>query len=271
MGEVTGWFGPASVADGYRECLAPVIFRPWASRLVDLVGVEPGETVLDVASGTGVVARLAASRVGAGGRVIASDISPEMLEHVTTGLDPDAAPVQTVECSATDLRLPDATVDVVLCQQGLPFVRDRGAAAREMRRVLRTGGRVGVAVWRSNPRLEPFIIYGDVLRAGGLAEPFPHAYDTTVNSMSPNEVEGMLATAGFVDVQVITAQLELSWPSPEAAARAVTGTPYGPVIAALDAGARAEIMAELVVRMTGADGTVVRHVTTAVLGRGVAG
>lgn len=224
-------FGSASVADGCREHLEPVIFRPWASRLIDFVGVDPGEVILDVASGTGVVARAAARLTGPTGRVIASDISAGMLGHVASGVDPDGAPVQTLESPATDLRVPGGSVDVVLCQQGLPFISDRVAAAKEMRRALRSGGRVGIAVWLSNPRLEPFIIYGDALRAHGLPEPFPHAYDTSANSMS---------------VQAVTDAL----------------------LAALDPSARRHVMADLVRRMTGDDGTAIRHRTTAVLAHG---
>jgi ubiquinone/menaquinone biosynthesis C-methylase UbiE len=266
-----GLFSSGSVADGYRQHLEPVIFRPWADRLIDFVGLEPDGMVLDVASGTGVVARAAAARVGAGGRVIASDISPLMLSHVTTGLDPEAAPVETLECSATDLRVADASIDVVLCQQGLPFIPDRVAAAREMRRVLRSGGRAGIAVWRSNPRIEPFIIYGETLQAHGVESPFPHAYDTSANSMSVDEVQAALLAAGFTDVEVTTEQLELTWPSPDAAALAVVGTPYGPVYAGLGPSAREQVMADLRRRMTAADGGATKHVMTAVLARGTAG
>jgi ubiquinone/menaquinone biosynthesis C-methylase UbiE len=102
--EGRGLFGSGSVPDGYGEDLEPVIFRPWASRLIDFVGVRPGEAVLDVAAGTGVVARAAAARVGAGGRVIASDISSGMLAQVNREVGPDAAPIETLECSALHYR-----------------------------------------------------------------------------------------------------------------------------------------------------------------------
>lgn len=234
MGDDKGLFGGGSVPDGYREHLEPVIFGPWALRLIDFVGVRSGDQVLDVASGTGVVARAAAERVGVQGHVIASDISAPMLAHVQQGLKPDSASVDTVECSATALSMDDGAFDVVLCQQGLPFIPDREAAAREMRRVLRPGGRAGVAVWLSNPRVEPFLVYGHALRDHGLAEPFPNAYDSTANSMSVDEVRTALEAARFHDVHVVTEELALAWASPAAAARGVTGTPYGPVIAALD-------------------------------------
>ena len=141
-------FGAASVAQHYEERLAPVIFEPWAEILVAATGVRRGDRILDVASGTGVVARLAARHAGRDGRVLASDVSGGMLAHAATiAVSPGAAPIEHLETSATALAVPDAAYDVVLCQQGLQFFPDAPAAAAEMRRVLRAGGVAGVAVW----------------------------------------------------------------------------------------------------------------------------
>src|SRR5437588_7065494 len=74
-------FRQGSVPENYERRLAPVVFEPWARVLIGMVGVAPGDTVLDVASGTGVVARLAAAAAGPEGRVVASDISSAMLAH----------------------------------------------------------------------------------------------------------------------------------------------------------------------------------------------
>lgn len=267
MDQAPAVFG-GTVADGYRSHLEPVIFRPWADRLVELAGVGPGEVVLDVAAGTGVVARASAARVGAGGQVIASDVSAAMLAHVPVGFPEGGVTLRTVECSATALEVPDGSVDVVLCQQGLPFIPDRLAAAREMRRVLRPGGRTAVAVWRSNPRIEPFIVYGEALQAQGLPEPFPGGYDSSGLTMSVEDVATMLATAGFEDVDVRVEHLELDWPSVDHAVQGIFGTPYGPVVDALDDATRQAVFSDLRQRMTGPDGRPARHRTTAVLGTG---
>jgi len=266
----SGPFEFASISDGYRQYLEPVIFEPWARRLIEFVQLKPGQIVLDVASGTGVVARTAAKFVGKEGQVIASDISPAMLSHVVTGLDHDAAAIQLLECSATELRLLDHSVDVVLCQQGFPFIPDRTAAAREMHRVLRPGGRVGVAVWLSGARLDPFETYAEVLRDAGIAEPIPHAYDVTRFTMSMNEVEETLIAAGFGEIAVTTQELEVAWSSPEVATLGIIGTPFGPAAAALDLERQRRIMETLRQVMTRGDGSAVRPVLTAVLGRGTA-
>jgi SAM-dependent methyltransferase len=265
-----GPFQSSSVPEGYRQYLEPVIFGPWARRLTAFVNLEPDQVVLDVASGTGVVARAAARVVGPGGRVIASDISSAMLAHVLTGLDDDDAEVQTLECSALDLLVPDGSVDVVLCQQGFPFIPDRTAAAKEMNRVLRPGGMVGIAVWLSGERLEPFETYGEIMQSEGIVEPFPHAYDTDTFKMSVRDVEQALAAGGFGYVTVSTEDLELTWGSADAAAMGITGTPYGPAVAALDADGQRRFMALVSKAFGDDDGAVSPQVMTAVLGRGTA-
>src|SRR5665213_1614165 len=100
MVEDEALFG-GSVANNYREYLEPVIFRPWAELLVDFVGPNKGQTVLDIAAGTGVVSRVAARRTGPGSRVIASDVSPAMLAQVANGFPTSDVSLQTLECSAT--------------------------------------------------------------------------------------------------------------------------------------------------------------------------
>src|SRR5439155_11949491 len=103
--------------------------------------------VLDVACGTGVVARAAAERVGAAGRVIGIDLNPGMIAVARSLPEPAGASIEWVERSALDLRLQDATMDVALCQQGLQFFPDKALAMREMRRVLARGGRLALSVW----------------------------------------------------------------------------------------------------------------------------
>ncbi|MGH3264384.1 MAG: class I SAM-dependent methyltransferase [Trebonia sp.] len=173
-------FAPDQVPDNYARVLAPAMFEPWARVLIESVGVPPGETVLDVATGTGVVARLAARSTGPTGQVVAADISAAML---TVGGAPpvasDSAPIEWVQAPATNLGLPAGTFGVVLCQQGLPFFTDRLGATREMRRVLRPGGIAGLSVWAADCPLFPFHDYIEVLSAHGVPAPFPGAYDSS--------------------------------------------------------------------------------------------
>ena len=136
---------PASTrppAEVYETEFVPALFRPFSPVVVDLAGITAGQRVLDVACGTGVLARTVAARVGAGGQVIGLDANRDMLT-VARRLD---ATIEWIDGRAEALPLPDASVDAVVSQFGLMFFDDRVAALREMQRVLRPGGRLAVAV-----------------------------------------------------------------------------------------------------------------------------
>src|ERR1700683_2896095 len=245
MSDTGGPFAAVTVAEGYRRYLEPVIFEPWAERLVAFARIRSGRHVLDVAAGTGVVSRRAAVAVGKGGRVIASDISEWMLAQVAR--DDASRDIESLVSSATELDLADSVVDVVLCHQGVQFFPDRGAAVGEMRRVLRPGGTAAVAVWVAGRHLDPFATYGEVLESCGVEDPFPgrYGYDMTRFAMTLEEVEALFSGAGFGDMQVETEELTLRWDGPHAAALGVTGTPFATGLAGLDAHRQAEVMAAL--------------------------
>jgi SAM-dependent methyltransferase len=132
----------------YKEIMVPRLFSPWAGRLLDLLEVEPGLAVLDVACGPGTVARAAAARVGPYGTVAGCDLSPTLLEiAVAKGPVQGGAAIEYVECPADHLAVADRAYDVITCQHGLQFFPDRLAALTEMRRAGRPGARLGVAVW----------------------------------------------------------------------------------------------------------------------------
>ncbi len=129
-------------AEVYEAEFVPALFLPFAPIVADAAAIGPGQRALDVACGTGALTRTVAARVGAAGRAIGLDANPEMLA-VARRLD---APIEWLDGRAEALPLPDASVDAVVSQFGLMFFDDRVAALREMRRVLRPGGRIAVAV-----------------------------------------------------------------------------------------------------------------------------
>ena len=186
-------FASDSVPDEYQRHLVPVVFEPWAELLLDAVTVAPGSRVLDVASGTGVVARAAARRAGDGGRVVASDVSATMLARSAAVEAPSGAPIEYREASADALPFADGSFDVVLCQQGLQFFPSRAAAVSEMRRVLRPGGVAGIAVWAQGHPLEPFGVYMDELAATGIEPPFPRAFEADTFTMGLDAVRSLLS------------------------------------------------------------------------------
>lgn len=135
----------ATFPELYERFLVEPLFRPFAEAMLDRVAPRPGERVLDIACGTGIVARLAKERVGPSGLVVGTDVSPQMIEMAAR-----VAPEIDWRTGAAEA-LPLAQgerFDVVTCHQGFQFFPDQAAAAREMRRALAPGGRLAVAAWR---------------------------------------------------------------------------------------------------------------------------
>src|ERR671936_1129863 len=142
-------FNNPSVPKAYDEFFVPRLFEPWAKLLLEAADLRRGESVLDIATGPGTVARLAAVRVGAEGRVVAIDIAQPMLDIAKAKAPPPgAAPIEYLKSPSAPLPAAAGAFDAVLCQQGLQFFPDRPAALREMRRVLVPSGRVLLSVWR---------------------------------------------------------------------------------------------------------------------------
>ena len=136
----------------YEQWLVGPLFRPWAEMTVEAIRLSPRDRVLDVACGTGIVARVAKEQIRDDGYVVGVDVSPGMLT-VARAVAPD---IDWREGNAGALPLRDAEqFDVVVCQQGLQFFPDKQAAAAQMRRALTRAGRLAVSTWRSDEEI-PF-------------------------------------------------------------------------------------------------------------------
>jgi ubiquinone/menaquinone biosynthesis C-methylase UbiE len=141
-----------SPAETYEQYLGPAISDPWTRVLLEYAAPQPGERVLDVACGTGSVARHVAPMIGAQGKLVALDVNPEMVVVARALPAPAGAIIEWLEGNAISLALANDAFDLVLCQQGLQFFLDRAAALREMRRVLIEGGRVAISMWQALQR-----------------------------------------------------------------------------------------------------------------------
>jgi SAM-dependent methyltransferase len=147
---------PLGAAEQYEARFVPAIFAEWARVLTGATAVTAGQSALDVACGTGIVARTVADRLGSSGRVVGVDLNSGMLT-VARRVRPD---LEWLHADAAGLPFPDGTFDAVLCQMALMFFPDKVAALREMARVARPGGVVALAVPASlgdQPAYGPFV------------------------------------------------------------------------------------------------------------------
>jgi ubiquinone/menaquinone biosynthesis C-methylase UbiE len=143
----------ASFPEMYERWLVGPLFRPWAELIVTAVELSSGDRVLDVACGTGIVARCAAEVLGDAAYIVGVDISSDMLA-VAHAVAP-TIDWRTGDAGALPLREGEQ-FDAVICQQGLQFFTDKPGAAAQMRRALGKNGRLAVATWRSDDE-SPFL------------------------------------------------------------------------------------------------------------------
>ena len=200
-----------TAAQRYENFFVPNIATPFSGELVSHAALRPGEAVLDVACGTGVISRIAATAVGEAGSVTAVDVAPDMLEVAAATPAPGGAPIEWREADAGALPLPDGSFDVVLCQLGLMFFDDQSAAIEEMRRVLEPGGRV---VINTPGRIQP--LFENLSRAiSDHINPELGGFVKAVFSMHDRDVLARLLTEhGFVDVDAVDYVAALDLPAP---------------------------------------------------------
>jgi ubiquinone/menaquinone biosynthesis C-methylase UbiE len=234
-------------AETYESYMVPALFAPWASRLIESAKPKPGERVLDVACGTGVVARRVASIVGSEGKAVGLDANPNMLDVARTMAKQERLRVQWHEARAESLPFPEGSFDLVTCQFALMFFEDRHAALTEMYRVLTPEGRLALSVWQSfeqHPfyrRLDEAIEHHAGL--SGVRDIFAIGDST--------EVRRLVLDAGFTHVQIESASMTARFPDPVGflAGEIDVDTAAIPSMQHLDANARAAIAREIAVDM----------------------
>lgn len=210
MADTEHWQLDGSAPELYQRYLVPAITSIWAADLIDRAQLQPGEAVLDLACGTGVVARLAANQV-ADGRVVGLDLNDGML--AVARLQPTSgAPIEWRQGSALSLPFADGSFDVILCQLGLQFFPDRHLALREVGRVLAPAGRIALSVYSAIERTPAASSFADALDhclAPGAShiKRGEHIFPTAI------EVAALLAEAGFGDVETATVMKRITFPS----------------------------------------------------------
>ena len=199
-----------SAADIYEEFFVPALFGEWAPRVADAAHISSGERVLDVACGTGVLAREAMRRVGTAGEVVGLDRNEWMFD-VARRMAPDITWVVGV---AENLPFVDQEFDAVVSQFGLMFFDDKTAALAEMWRVLQPGGRLAVAVWDSADRTPGYAAMIALLeRLFGQAE--ADALRAPYSLGDPDGLQRLAEQAGIPDSRIDTMEGTARFPSIE--------------------------------------------------------
>ncbi|WP_234048314.1 class I SAM-dependent methyltransferase [Streptomyces liliifuscus] len=224
----TGFQLKGSAPERYEEYSAPIM-APFVEALLDAVDLCPGHQVLDVASGTGFVARAAAARVGPTGHVAAADFNEAMLK-VAAAKAPRMYPDIEFEVAPADhLPHPDDTFDAVLCQQGVQFFPDLGAALVEASRVLRVGGRYAATAWASWDRSPYFVAHHRAITEYG--GPEAEAHFAMAFSCPAERLTAALTAAGFHDVVSHDVTFGITLPRLAAFARGhLSAVPWGQAI-----------------------------------------
>jgi SAM-dependent methyltransferase len=233
-----------------------------SDRLVELANVGPGARVLDVATGNGEPALTAARRVGASGRVIATDQSAGMLAIARDRAAAlGAINVEFREIDGEALTIPERDFDAIVCRWGLMFMPDVKGALREIYQRLRAGGRLATAVWATADKMPLTTIGAEAVRKiAGLPPPPPDALGP-LRLADESMMRGMLAAAGFKDVTVerMPVAFELASPADFAQFRVDIAAPFRALLERQTAEKRA-LMIEAVVEgaraYAGADGRV---------------
>ncbi len=208
---------------------------PGQQQLLEFAALQPGECVLDVACGTGLVTLVAAEAVGSAGHIVATDLSESMVAHVAAEAEwRRLMHVSTERMDAESLRFDNRSFDAVLCAFGLMYVPDAAAALKEMVRVLRPGGRAAIAVWGAR-------------HSCGWADIFPIVERRVSSEVCPlffqlgtgDRLRMTMETAGFTDISIIRMSTTLSYASDDdACGAAFAGGPVALAYSRFDAAVR---------------------------------
>lgn len=232
--QLTQWQVEGDTPQAYERYLVPALFQGAAGELIAHARISPGERVLDLGCGTGIVARVAAEHLGSGGNVTGVDVNPEMLDvarSVSAETHPD---IEWQQGPAENLPLARSTFDVVLSQQTFQFLEDRNAALEEIRRVLRPGGRVVFSVFRSarhNHTYQPLI---DAFRRHG-GDDLGTMMNSPFQEWTRDGLKEMVSNAGFQDASVTIGLVTARFPSiPDFIQQELSSSPMSRLVATMD-------------------------------------
>lgn len=234
------WQISANASEHYERFAVGRHLRPIAEQFLAQLSLRPTDRVLDVACGTGIVARLAAAQITSPGKVTGLDRNVGMLTTATKLAREADLSIQWTRGDATALPFAAGEFDIALCQQGLQFIAARAQALREMRRVLVPGGTLALNVFGQASRFHV-----------ALSEGLTRYVDAAVAKLSlapfalsdPTALQALIETAGFRKVSLRTLEIARRVePTQEWLLQYSSALPYAELISAMDPPARAAML-----------------------------
>lgn len=198
------WEMSSDGPETYEECIVSTWMEDWSPDLIEAGQIGPNQRVLDVACGTGILARKAGGLVGPGGRFACIDLNDGMLRVGCRYVkQTGATEVEWHHCDVTKMPFSNAEFDTVLCQQGLQFFPDKLAALQEIKRVLVPHGTLALSVWGRPEKSPHVIVICDVLTKF-FGPDSTQMFKVACSLSSPDLLSKLIQEAGFSDICIRT-------------------------------------------------------------------
>jgi ubiquinone/menaquinone biosynthesis C-methylase UbiE len=224
MAETSASF-TGSIPEHYDTCSAPAIFDRWAEDFVRRLPEQIDGDVLEVACGTGVVTRRLRVRLAPAVRLVATDLSGDMVAYARRKLG-EPAGVEWREADAVALPFPDGSFGAVVCQLGIMFVPDKAATMREARRVLAPGGLLAFNVWDRLEANSHAKASSDAIAALLPGDPITAFAKVPYGFNDEATIRALLAASGFAEIRIERTEIEIVSPTARSIAIGqVRGTP----------------------------------------------
>jgi O-methyltransferase/aklanonic acid methyltransferase len=208
------------------------LFAHFGSLLVDWVGLNPGDRVLDVGAGTGATVVPAAKQVGDGGRVVGVDLAPGMVAQLARSISAGGmVNAEALVADAEDLPFPGESFDVVLCAFTLFFFADTDRALAELRRVLVPGGALAISTFTKEGSASMDRIWERL--SAHIAVPPPA--DDEKRFHESGRIVGVLSDADFIDIEVLESPFEVVLPDFDAWWRWILSMEFREYVERMDA------------------------------------
>jgi ubiquinone/menaquinone biosynthesis C-methylase UbiE len=249
----------------YERYSAPLM-APFVTAALEAADLFPGAHVLDLACGTGFVARSAAAQVGPTGHVAAADLLEGMLRTAARHAPRMYPDIEFTQAPADKLPYPDDLFDAVLCQHGVQFFPDLVAALTEAARVTRPGGRFTATAWTPPADRSPYFA-AHLKAVTEYGTPEAEARFATSLSCPADRLTAALTTAGFRDITTRDVTFAIEFPDfADFATGHLAAVPWGQSIEEAGGPARfteaAETIREALAPHTSLDGTATLPFTT---------